>query len=58
MKQLRFPNITLSGDLADKLTEKQQQYNQAHPDETLTLQQTAELMLEYAVKYLDITAID
>ena len=58
MKQIRLGSILLNDDLTARLTEKQQTYNQNHPDEPLTIQQTAELMLEYAVRYLDITAID
>ena len=56
--QLRLGTITLTEELAAILTEKHKTYNQNHPDEPMTLQQTAELMMEYAIKYLDITAID
>ena len=58
MKQLQLTPIFINEDAAEKLIAKQLQYNEAHPEEPLTVQEVAKIMLEYAIDFLDITAID
>ena len=57
MKQLHLTPIIINEDAAGKLIAKQLQYNEAHPDEPLTVQETAKMLLEYAIDFLDISAI-
>ncbi len=55
---IRLAEIYLSDELADKLAEKTKQYNEQHPEETITCQKSAEMFLEYGLRYLDISAIE
>ena len=55
---LKLADIYLQSDLSDKLFDKLEQYNKAHPDDTITAQEFAVMLLEYGIRYLDISALD
>ena len=55
---MRLGEIYLIDEVANKLFDKLEVYNQNHPDEKITAQKLAELFLDYGIRYLDISAID
>lgn len=56
---MKLGEIYLSEELTQKLEEKLEQYNKAHPaDERISYQKLAEMFLEYGIRYLDVSAID
>ena len=55
---MRLAEIYLSEELTEKLMDKTEEYNRKHPDEKITFQKSAELFMEYGIRYLDISAIE
>lgn len=55
---MKLADVFLSNELSKLLSEKQKQYNQNHPDDILSIQKMAELLLEIGIRFIDVSSID
>ncbi len=54
---LKLDEMYLPDDVTEKLFEKLEKYNAAHPEEELTAQEFSKKLLCYTAKYLDLKEI-
>lgn len=55
---LRLAEMYLKDDLPDRLMEKWKQYQKNHPDDRISLNEFSEIVLEFGIRFLDVTALD